>query len=289
MEPLSELDYSGIFHERLLKEYKDFTLIEKRKTSLLFRAFKSDTETPRLIKVFDPNSPIAKNNTVYYVECFVKKIYLLLRYEHNNILQVLDCDLDLANFRLFAVFPYYPTLNQILQSSPEEIAISKLFGDIRAALEYARRDFDVTHGTLRPELIYYDRATNNYKLSNLTLPMLALNEASKDHEAHRKYLSEIPKEYMTPEVKAEEINLEQLDVFLVGLVLIECLQVERKNFLYLQQAVNDAKFYKLILQGILGESSETPRGSEKDRKTIFNMLQREPSTRLKLADISFEN
>lgn len=287
MESISqEPDYTSLFHRRLLKEYKDFTLIERRKTTLLFRALKSNTETPYLIKVFDPQSPAAKNSILYYSECFVKKVFLQLRFQHNNILPVVDCDLDLTEWKLFAVFPYYPTLKQRLESNAEDVDISKLFGDIRAALEYARRDFEVTHGTLRPELIYYDSVTDNYMLSNLTFPFLTLDESSRDYEFHRKYLNEIAAEYMTPEVKGAGINLEQLDVFLIGLVLIECMGVDRKTFLYLQQTINDDMHYKLILRGILGESSETPKGSTQDRNTIFKMLQKDPNARLKLADIS---
>lgn len=290
MEPMQDSDYSGLFHEKLLKQYTDFALLEKRKTSVLFRATKSGTETAYLVKVFDSQNQAHEDDSALKIESFIRKAFVQLKFKHANLLKIVDCDLDLRDSKLFVVFPYHPSLKQLLIEK-KEINVIKMFNDIKSALIYARDYFQITHGTLNPESIYYDQAKDVYLVSRLTFPYVSLNQEEQNARCYLNYLQSVPQNYLSPELtmlnNLEEFALDigLIDVYSLALVVLECLGIDRKLFAYLQTGIEDDIHYTLLLKGILEESSSHSQNSTQMKKLLFNMLQKAPEKRPHLKDI----
>lgn len=287
-----ESDYSGFLHKRLRNQYTNFTLLATKRKSFLFRAKSIASESEFLIEVF--NSATSDSNSLWKdIEVFIQKAFLQLKCKHENILKVIDCDLDMQEYKLFVVFPYYPNLKEVLADKSQTINVAKLFEDVSQALQYAHVNFQVAHGTLTTESIYYDQVKDAYMVSNLTFPHEILGQTAQNFESHFLDLRSLSKEYWVPELRlfsdleSLALNVRRIDVYLLGLVVLECLGIDRKYFLYLEKGLSDAMHYNLLLKGLLVEGCENFQNTAKTKDMLFKMLQKEPESRPNLILIDF--
>ena len=280
-------------HPRLFEEYNIDSTLETKNMSIWAKGTHLKTQTPRTIEILNLDSRICQADRFYCVEAFLRKSMTLRQIQNRHCLQVLDAGFSLHDLKAFIVFPYYPSLRTIIEAKTKQINLRSLVRDVKAALLHARDEYGICHGNLRPEVIYYHDAEDRYIVSDFSIPYKILDKNENKSDTLFEHLKEFQKVHppfelaQMTEVDEQGLNIGPIDVFSLGIVLLECIGISQERIAGLKN-FDKVDNYEIYLDGLRTRAQKLFK-DEGIIKMLHSLLDPNPNMRIRLEDIQIES